>query len=60
MTQKELLYLEDALNHCQFLKNKFNEATSSIKDSALKKEASNFEEWAKEIFINFFILHNSS
>lgn len=58
MTQKELLYLEDALNHCQFLKNKFNEATSSIKDSALTKEASNFEEWAKEIYTNLYDLIN--
>ena len=58
MTQKELLYLEDALNHCQFLKNKFNEAASNVQDSALKKEASNFEEWAKEIYNNLYDLIN--
>ena len=58
MTQKELLYLEDALNHCQFLKNKFNEAASSVQDSALKKETSNFEEWAKEIYNNLYDLIN--
>lgn len=58
MTQKELLYLEDALNHCQFLKNKFNEAYSSVKDKSLKQEASKFEEWATEIYNNLYDLIN--
>lgn len=58
MTQKELLYLEDALNHCQFLKNKFFEAIEQLQNDDLKDEASNFEEWATEIYNSLYELLN--
>ncbi len=58
MTQKELLYIEDALNHCLFLKQTFTNATSSLKNDDLKKEASKFEEWATEIYNSIYELLN--
>lgn len=37
MTQKELLYMEDAIGHCQNLETIFTNFASAIEDSELQK-----------------------
>ena len=49
MTQKEILYIEDALNHCQFLRKKATEAVNSVSDKNLRSVASDVESDAQDI-----------
>ena len=56
MTQKELLYVEDALNHAKFLKNMLCSSKNNLKSYDLKNQATNFEERAAEIYNSIYEL----
>ena len=53
MTSKELLYVEDALGHEQFLKTKCCEAKNQISDTELKNSVSELERQHDELFNGF-------
>ena len=54
MTPKELLYIDDALGHSQFLMTQFTEASQRLTDPALKRQAQEFIHKNREIFTNFY------
>lgn len=56
MSTKELLYIEDALSHAQFLSTQCQTAVSQLKDQQLKTEAQNFLDKHKQIFGQFYNL----
>lgn len=56
MTQKELLYIEDALNHCQFFNKKAKEAISAVKNEELKDLAYDLEEWSTDLMEKIYEL----
>ena len=56
MTQKELLYIEDALNHCQFFNKKVTEASNTVKIEELKDFAQDLEEWSKDVMDKIYEL----
>ncbi|MBR2891927.1 MAG: hypothetical protein IKC22_06120 [Bacilli bacterium] len=56
MTQKELLYVEDALNHAKFLKNMLSSSSKNLKSYELRNETTHFEEWAAEIYNSIYDL----
>ena len=58
MTQKELMYVEDALNHAKFIKNMLCTSTNNLKSYDLKEDAKHFEEWAAEIYNSIYELLN--
>lgn len=49
MTQKEILYIEDALNHCQFLRKKATDAINNSENKYLRDAASDVENSAQNI-----------
>lgn len=54
MTPKELLYIEDALGHVQFLKTQFSDAAQKLSDPALKQQVQQFISKNQEIFTDFY------
>ena len=56
MTSKEILYVEDALGHAQFLKSQFQDAVNSLSDAALKQQAQNWLDKNQQIFRQFYNL----
>lgn len=56
MTQKEILYIEDALNHCQFLRKKATEAVNATQDKSFKSTACEVENSAQEIIEQLYNL----
>lgn len=56
MTDKELLYLEDALDHEQYFQTKFNETASQIKDGDLKASVEDIKNKHQQIYQNLFTL----
>ncbi len=56
MTDKELLYLEDALEHEQYFQTKFNETASKIKDGELKNSVEDIKNKHQQIYQNLFTL----
>lgn len=54
MTEKELLYVEDALGHAQFCMTKCDETVSQIKDPELKLCIQQVAEKNKQIFQSFY------
>lgn len=56
MTSKELLYVEDALGHEQYVQTQCREAASHIQDSELRAFAQELEQLHKTIFQNFYNL----
>lgn len=56
MTQKELLYIEDALNHCQFYSKKVTEAVNTVKSEELKDFAIDLEDWTKDLMDKIYQL----
>ncbi len=56
MTEKELLYVEDALGHEQYLQTQCCETIQRIQDSELKTFAQQIEQQHKAIFRNFYNL----
>ena len=56
MTSKEILYVEDALGHAQFLKSQCQDAVNSLRDPALKQQAQNWLDKNQQIFRQFYNL----
>ncbi|MBR1658979.1 MAG: hypothetical protein IJ705_01515 [Oscillospiraceae bacterium] len=56
MTPKELLYVEDALGHAQFLTQQTQNAVNSLTDAALKQQAQQLVNKNRQIFQQFYSL----
>ena len=58
MTNKELLYVEDALGHEQYFQTKCSEISTQITDSELKETAQKMQNKHQQIFSSFMNLLN--
>ena len=56
MTPKEVLYIEDALGHAQFLMQQSQEAVNTLQDAALKQQAQQLLNKNQQIFKQFYSL----
>ena len=56
MTSKELLYLDDALSHAQFLATQCQNAANSLQDPALRLQAQQMAERHCQMYQKFFNL----
>ncbi len=56
MTSKELLYIEDALGHEQFMETKCKETATKIQDAELKNLVTQLETKHKELFGKLYSL----
>ena len=54
MTDKELLYIEDALGHEQYFQQKCREIAQSLSDPELKACVENFGARHQQIFSRFY------
>ena len=53
MTTKELMYVEDALGHAQYLQTKCAETAAQLRDPALKTCVRELEQKQQELFRSF-------
>ena len=56
MTPKEILYVEDALEHAQFLAQQSQEAVNTLQDAALKQQVQQLVNKNQQIFQQFYSL----
>ncbi len=56
MSPKELLYIEDALGHAQFLTIQCREAASRLTDPVLREQAQQLSNSNQQLFDRFFEL----
>ena len=56
MSPKELLYVEDALNHAKFLENQCNTAANQVTDPTLKQSLRTMAEKHRQTFSSFYSL----
>ena len=56
MTEKELLYVEDALGHEQYFQTQCRDTAGRIEDGELKRFAQQLEQKHSEIFRSFMDL----
>ena len=56
MSPKELLYIEDALGHTQFLMTQCRTAASQLTDPALRRQAQNLADSNQALFNRFYNL----
>lgn len=56
MSPKELLYIEDALGHTQFLMNQCRTAASQLTDPALRQQAQDLVNRNHTLFKQFYDL----
>ena len=56
MTPKEVLYVEDALGHTQFLMTQCQTAADQLRDPALQKQARELLESNRQLFRRFYEL----
>ena len=56
MTPKEVLYVEDALGHAQFLKTQCQDAVDALRDPELKRQAQQWLQENQAIFRSFYSL----
>ena len=56
MTPKEVLYVEDALGHAQFLKTQCQDAVDALQDASLKRQAQQWLQENQDIFRSFYSL----
>ncbi|MCM1054348.1 MAG: hypothetical protein NC394_02395 [Bacteroides sp.] len=54
MTNKELLYIEDALGHAQYFQTKCSETASQIRDPNLKTCVQQMAQKHQQIFQSFY------
>lgn len=54
MTDKELLYIEDALGHEQYFQQKCTETAQRLSDPALRSSVEKYAARHKEIFSRFY------
>jgi len=56
MSPKELLYVEDALAHIKFMKQKCDHAKTQVKDAELKKLIEKVGKKNQKMFANIYTL----
>lgn len=56
MSPKELLYIDDALSHTQFLMNQARDAANTLQDPALKQQAQQIVNTNQQLFTKFLNL----
>ena len=56
MTPKEILYVEDALSHAQFLAQQSQNAVNMLQDANLKQQAQQLLNKNQQIFQQFYSL----
>lgn len=56
MTPKELMYVEDALAHAQFLQQQCQDAANCLQDANLKQQAQQLVDKNRQTFQQFFDL----
>ena len=56
MTNKELLYIEDALGHAQFMISQCQQAAQQLKTPALRQQAQRLIQENQKIFDSFYEL----
>ena len=56
MTTKELLYLDDALSHAQFLANQCQTAAGQLQDNALRMQVQQLAERHRKVYQTFYDL----
>jgi len=56
MSPKELLYIEDALGHTQFLMNQCRNAANQLTDPVLKQQAQQLVNGNQKLFTTFYNL----
>ena len=56
MSPKELLYIEDALGHTQFLTTQCREAIDRLSDPALRRQVQNLADSNQAMFKRFYNL----
>ena len=56
MSPKELLYIEDALSHTQFLMNQCRDAANQLTDPTLKQQAQQLVNGNQKLFTEFYNL----
>ena len=56
MSPKELLYIEDALGHTQFLINQCRIAANQLSDPALRQQAQELVNHNQKLFTQFYDL----
>lgn len=56
MSPKELLYIEDALGHTQFLMNQCRTAAQQLKDPTLRQQAQQLVNGNQKLFTQFYNL----
>ena len=54
MTNKELLYIEDALGHAKYFQEKCKETANQIQDVELKRYVEQIGEKNQQIFNSFY------
>ena len=56
MSPKELLYVEDALGHAQFMIRQCQEAADTLSDPALSTQAQQLVNGSRDLFTKFYNL----
>ena len=56
MTTKELLYVDDALSHAQFLTTQFQDAANQLQDATLRLQAQQMADRHRRVYQNFYNL----
>lgn len=56
MTSKELMYVDDALAHAQFLANQFQTAADQLTDGVLKQTTRMMADRYRQIYQRFYNL----
>ena len=56
MSPKELLYIDDALGHTQFLMNQARDASNTLQDPVLKQQAQQLMNANQQLFTQFLNL----
>ena len=56
MTPKEVLYLEDAMGHAQFLRTQCQDAVNALTDPTLKQQAQQWLDKNAQTFRRFYSL----
>ena len=56
MSPKELLYIEDALGHTQFLTTQCRQAADSLTDPVLRRQVQNLADSNQAMFNRFYNL----
>lgn len=54
MTNKELLYIEDALGHAKYFQTKYQETANQIQDVELKDLVNQMNDKNRQIFNSFY------